>query len=365
MDSVFIEHLHSNLMRCLRREYGTEIVTEIKLFFDKVVSELKDLVYTNEKPNGLDILTTLCDDLVSIHILHFFNHPILINHPIFTYIGRTLEMLLIKCNHSKSIPMTKSEENCFYSISYLIAQLCLYYNAPIDSFYGSISNEIPPVTDKITQRDETINASSRRSNLIAEKPNLKVISLSPSAPKSRPIEETQYDVTTIAKLKKFPIRIDSSAIEKTSQPVTPLPKSTDLPSRTYREIFLTESFLNKLVRAINDLSENEYPPYHVKYKVIDRLVRVCSKLNITDVLFNPIVKCLRSKFYQQTIMAIETEQMTLTPQQLFFICECPQFIMQHEFQHQEQIPHLLCQTMINITKLIIDKILPTNGNFIL
>ena len=364
MDSLLIQH--SSLIRRLHRKNSTVTVTEIKQFLDNVVSYIKNLTYRNQKNDGFDILTIICDDLASVHTLQLFDHPALINHPIFIYMGHTLEMLLTKSNHLKSVPMKKNEEDCFYSISYLITQLCLYKNETIESFYGSISKEIFSVTDKINIRDETINETSRRSNPIAEKLNLKVARLAPSAPKSRPIEQGQHDITRIIRRKKFHIQMISSSIETIDVPpiILPLPPSTNLSSKKYQEIFLTESFLNKLARAVDDLSQNEYSPYHVKYKVIDRLVRLCSKLNIVDRLIDSIVKCLHSKFYQQTFATIESEQLRLNPKQLFFIYRCSQFIIQYDFVQQEQILISLSRTMINVTNIIIEKILLMNGNLI-
>jgi len=362
MDLLLFQH--SILIHRLRRKCPTVKVEELKQFFDNLIVFIKNQTYTNKNTNSLDILTIICDDLASIHTLQLFDHPVLINHPIFIYIGRTLEMLLTKLNHSKSIPMKEHEENCFYSISYLITQLCLYRNETIELFYGSISNEIFPVTDKINIRDETIGENSRKSNAIAKKPNLKVSSLPPNAPKSRPIEQRQLDITKVIHRKKFPDQIILSPNETTTELSIHPPLPTDLPSKKYQDIFLTKSFLDKLVRAIDDLSQNEYSPYNIIYKVIDRLVRLCSKLNIVDILLDPIIKCLRSKLYRQIFTTIESEQYYLNPKQLFFIYQCSQFIIQHEFQRQEQIPNLLCQTMIELTKPIIEQILPNNGNLI-
>ncbi|CAF4062710.1 unnamed protein product [Rotaria sordida] len=367
MDSLLIQH--SSLIRRLRRKISPVTVLEIKLFFDNIVSYMKDITYTTETDHGLNILTIICDDLASINTLRLFDHPVLINHSIFIYIGRTLEMLLIKSNYIKSIPMKKCEEDCFYSISYLIAQLCLFRNETLTCFYGSISHEITPVTDKINIRDETIDENSRRSKPIADKPNFKVTCLPPSVPKSRPVEKTQFDMALISHRKKFPTQFIELTAEKEIEPTVERVIKPDisillqiLPSKKYQDVFLNESFLNKLIRAINDVSQNEYSLYHIKYKVIDRFVRVCSKLNIVDRLFNPIITCLRSKFYREIFTTIESEQLRLSPKQLFFIYQCSQFIIQHDFQEKEQIPHLLCETMIDATESIIETILPISDN---
>lgn len=365
MESLLVQH--SILIRRLRREHTTVIVPEILSFFDNIISYIKDISYTNAKTDLFNLLTLICDDLASIHVLQCFNHPAIINHPIFIHIGRILEMLLVKSNHLHSIPMKNYEEDCFYSISYFITQLCLYKNETIKSFYGSISDEVAPVTDKINIRDLTINESSRKSNPIADKPNKKVIGLPPSAPQARPLEENEMDITKVPHLKMFINPVISTSVPKTirSKPEASFIQSRVFPPKTYQEVILTKSFLNKLVRSIDDLSQNEYSPYHVKYKVIDRLVRLCSKLNIANPLLASMLKCLRSKIYREVFTTIEPEQFRLNPKQLFFIYECTQFIIQHEFEQQERIPQLLCQTMIDVTSSIVDNILPNTGNFFL
>ncbi|CAF3812609.1 unnamed protein product [Rotaria sp. Silwood1] len=360
MDLVQIQY--PSVIRQYRREFTRLTVSELVLFFDNVVSYMKNLVYTNERNDTLDILTLISDDFASFYTLQLFDHPAIINHSIFIYIGRTLEMLLTKANHSHSIPMKKYEEGCLYSISYFVAQLCLYRNEAIKSFYGLFSDLIPSVTDKINEREETINETSGRSNTIAEKPNLKVIGLPPSASKTRPIEENEYDITKIPHRKAFSQQlIPPPTIELAEPEVLPIVR-TNFPPKTYQEVFFTKSLLTKLIRAIDDLSQNEYSPYHVKYKVVDRLVRVCSTLNLVDKLLDPIVKCLRSKFYRQVFTILEPEQLRFSPRQLFFIYRCTQFIIQHEFQQQEQILHSLCQSMIDATKSIVENIITSSGN---
>ncbi|CAF1358041.1 unnamed protein product [Rotaria sordida] len=348
---------YNSLIRPLGR---TASVSELNLFFNNTISYLKNLVYSNEKHDGLDILTNICDDLACVRAIQLYDHPIIRNHPIFIYIGRTLEVLLMKSNHLRSIPMKKCEENCFYSVSYFIAQLCLYHNEPIQTFYGSFSNESFSVTDKINIRDESINENNRKSNKISDKPNLKITCIPPSAPEARSTNKILFDITDTPKKRLFSNEIISPLIETEEIIESKIP--SNLPSKRYQDVFFTTSFLNKFIRSIDDLSRNEYSSYHVKYKVIDRLVRLCSKLNIINELFDSIISCLCSKFYQQIFLTIEPEQIRLSPKQLFFIYQCTQFIIQNQFQQQEQIPNLLCQTMINTTKIIIEYIFPMNDD---
>ncbi|CAF4545793.1 unnamed protein product [Rotaria sp. Silwood2] len=331
---------YQSLIRPLR---PTASVSELNLFFNNTISYLKNLVYSNEKHDGLDIITNICDDLACVRVTQLFDHPVIRNHPIFMYIGRTLEILLMKSNHLRSMPMKKCEENCFYTI-----------------FYGSFSNEIFPVTDKINIRDESINENNRKSNQISDKPNLKITCIPPSAPEARPTDKTLFDITDTPKKRIFSNTIISPSIE--TKEIIESKLLSNLPSKRYQDVFFTTSFLNKFIRSIDDLSQNEYSSYHVKYKVIDRLVRLCSKLNIVNEIFDSIISCLCSKFYQQIFLTIEPEQIRFSSKQLFFIYQCTQFIIQNQFQQQERIPNLLCQTMINTTKTIIEHIFPMNDD---
>ena len=360
MELILTEH--ADVLRRLRQQHLQVRVEELKQFFDHLVDAIKNFTYTNRKTDVIDLLTIIADDLAALNTLKLFDHLVLIHHPIFVYIGRTLEMLLTKSTYSQNIPMNMHEENCFYSLSYLISQLCCYRNEPIESIYGSISEEIPLVTGKINIRDETIGESSRKSNPIAGKPNIKMVALPPSAPKSRPIEEKESDITKIAQLRKFPAQLVPPSKQTAITTVTYPPLPTDLPPGKYQNIFLTKSFLEKLNHAISELSKYDYPPFHTKYKVIDRLVHVCLQLNLVEPLLDSIVKCLRSKFYRQAFTTIESEQWSLTPKQLFFISRCPRVLIEHEFQRQEQIPQSLCQTMIDTTQTILNIIIPHDNN---
>jgi hypothetical protein len=251
--------------------------------------------------------------------------------------------------------MTKEEEECLYSTSYLMAQLCLYQNDIIEVFYGNVSAEVLPVTGKPNPRDENINRNNIEPDETMEKPNLKVARLPPSAPIARPVEERQLNIVEVMRRKKYPSQFILTSNETTLKHPVHESDQAALASTKYQDIFLTASFLDKVARAIDDLSQNEYSPYHVRYKVLDRLVRLCSKLDIADVLLDSVVKCLCSKFYQQVFETIKFDQIRLNPKQLFFIYQCPQFIIQHQFAKQKKIPSFLCKALIDATKSIFDK----------
>jgi hypothetical protein len=313
----------------------------------------------------MHILATICDELATLNTFRLFDHLILRNHAIFIYIARTFEMLLTKSNHSKTIAMTEQENDCFYTTSYFIAQLCLYQNEPVELFYGKVSSEIFPVTEKPNPRDTNVHHINKKPDELMEKPNVKTARLPPTAPPARPIEQTQIDKAKVVRPKKFLTPIFSTTNE-TSVDIPPTQSNQiELPTRKYQDLFLTKIFFDQLVCAIEDLSRCEYSSYHIKYKVVDRLVRLCSKLNIVDVLLNPVMKCLLSKFYTDVFQTIELNQIQMTPKQLFFICNCPQFIIQHDFVQQEALVNLLSKPFIEATKLIFDKHLLLTGNKIL
>ena len=358
MDSIRIEHVH--LLRRLRQYTLVVRVEELKQFFDHLVDSIKNLTYSNKSIDVFDLLNIIAEDLAAFNTLRFFHHLVLIHHPIFIYIGRTLEMLLTKSTHSQSIPMAKHEENCFYSLSYLVSQLCCHQNESIKELYDSFSKKTHSVTGKINIRDETIDESSRKSKPLTDKPNVKIAALPPSAPKSRPIEQEELAITQITRLRKFPTQPPVSVSKQKIITYPPVP--TDLPSRKYQDVFFTKSFLAKLNRAIKELSKHDYSPFHTKYKVIDRLLSVCLKLHHVDPLLDSIIKCLCSKFYRQAFTTIDSEQWCLNPKQLFFIYRCPRVLIEHEFQRQDHITNSLCQTMIDVTQSIVQILVSPKGN---
>jgi hypothetical protein len=258
--------------------------------------------------------------------------------------------------------MKKHEEDAFYSISYLIAQLCLHRNETVESFSGKFSDQVLPVTEKPNLRDNAINSSTREARESTDKPNLKIARLHPSAPSSRPTDRIKENMNMIIRRRKFPQPLlaageELKAVQSSSAMQT---SSINLPIKTYQSIFLAKSFLAKLQRGIDDLSENEYHPYHVKYKVIYRLVRLCSKMNAADSLSDSIVKCSCSKIYQYIFGTIKSEQFQFAPRQLFFIYRCPQFIIQLEHSQREGLLASLCPVMIESTVFIIRPVLSKN-----
>ncbi|CAF3312065.1 unnamed protein product [Rotaria sp. Silwood2] len=127
---------------------------------------------------------------------------------------------------------------------------------------------------------------------------------------------------------------------------------------SYQNIFLIETLFTKLSSIINnDLSVNDYNSYHVKYKAIGRLIRLCTKLNDINfhILIDPVLNCLRSNFYRDSFQTIEPWQTILTPKQLFFIHDCPEFIRLRGQKRQDEISNLLCKLFIEYSKQIFEQ----------
>lgn len=354
---------HAVLIRRLRRSHSNVTVEEIEQFLNQLLLLLKRISYKPEKTDGLNLLTTICDDLSSMKTLELFNHPVLINHPIFVYVRQTFQLLLTKSNHARSIPMQKHEEAAFYSISYLITQLCLHRNEYIDCFYGRIAGETTPVTEKPNPREKEMKRANWKPDEVTEKPNVKIACLHPSAPKARPIDKSKLDIEKVSRRKQYPDRQTQVSLPSTMPKCSYITRSAarDLPIKAYRDLFLNDMFFGKLQRALGELSQHEYSPYDVKYKVTDRLVYLCSKIDATALLCEPIVKCLCSNLYYQTLLTIKEEQPRLTPKQLFFLCRCPKVIIQHNHPDQEKALRILCPVMIERTEAIIDFALSKSG----
>jgi len=363
MDILLIRY--ASIFRRLRQYRRIFRIEEIQQIFDDTVSYLNHIPFDKRNTDGMHILAIISHELAGFNVFRLFDYLILRNHSIFIYMARTFEMLLTKSTHSQRLTMTQQENDCFDALSYLITQLCLYQNKPIELFYGKISSEIFLVTEKPNPRDENIEKLRKDSDDLMEKPNLKTARLLPRAPTARPIDQTEIHITKISRLKKFPLRY-LTVLDETFIDIPP-PKFSrnELPTKSFEEIFLTKIFFEQFRRAIEDLSCNEYSSYNVKYKVLNRLVRLCSQLSIVDSLVNPIMKCLTSKNYHDVFQTIEFNRFQFTPKQLFFIYECPQFLIQHDLLQQETIINSFCGPVIKTAKLIFDKYFSATSKIIL
>ncbi|CAF3943781.1 unnamed protein product [Rotaria magnacalcarata] len=130
---------------------------------------------------------------------------------------------------------------------------------------------------------------------------------------------------------------------------------------SYATIFLTKSFLNKLARILSDdLSANDYEPYHVKYKVIGRLLCLCTELNNINhsVLIDPVVQCLRSDYYLHAYKTIDLRQPIINPKQRFFIYQCPRFIRLRSNERSDEVSNSLCDFVLGYSQQIFEQHLP-------
>ncbi|CAF5001213.1 unnamed protein product [Rotaria sp. Silwood1] len=113
-------------------------------------------------------------------------------------------------------------------------------------------------------------------------------------------------------------------------------------------------------RRCHDLAINDYEPYHVKYKVIGRLLDLCTEVNNINhsVLLDPVVQCLCSNYYLNAYEMIDLRQPIVNPKQWFFIHQCPQFIRLHSYQRQDEISDSLCDLMLEYSNKIFEQHLP-------
>ncbi|CAF4540672.1 unnamed protein product [Rotaria socialis] len=239
--------------------------------------------------------------------------------------------------------MLYEEEQCFNDISYLIARLCLHQNEVLVNFYTQSTTKHPRefqvptkyfVADKIPLINHSPNVLLRKRNIIADQ---LVICNS--------LEE------------KISTTPPSIHVNDSQMPSCTTQKSNNL---SYEDIFLNKQILFKLAFSISDLAETEYDSYHIKYKVIGRLVRVCTKLIDTDFdsLLHPIIKCLDSNMYLTVFDTVNLQQPIFDPKQAFFIRECFNFIDQHGYKQQIKIAKDLFQSMLKNTTEIFAKYLP-------
>ncbi|CAF1178736.1 unnamed protein product, partial [Didymodactylos carnosus] len=136
--------------------------------------------------------------------------------------------------------------------------------------------------------------------------------------------------------------------------------------------FLTKPFLEKLKGDIEDLTVNDHESHRNICKNTNRSVRICSKMDTNKVksLLDPIIRCLRSERYlsifetivlhqpKRTAGAVR-ERHELDPKQSLFIRECPEFIIQHSLNRQDEIAQSLCKTIFGYTETIFNKHLST------
>ncbi|CAF3480761.1 unnamed protein product [Rotaria socialis] len=127
---------------------------------------------------------------------------------------------------------------------------------------------------------------------------------------------------------------------------------------SYEKIFFTDSFLKRFVRILeDDIAVHSYDKYHIKYKIVDRLLRLCIKLNDIDkkVIIDSIVKCVESKTYMNLYQTVDLGQPILSPKESFFLFQCPKFIRLCSFERQDEISNKLSKSIIKYHGNIFEK----------
>ncbi|CAF1313171.1 unnamed protein product [Rotaria sp. Silwood1] len=129
--------------------------------------------------------------------------------------------------------------------------------------------------------------------------------------------------------------------------------------------FINDTFLNNLQREIEHLSTTEYDSNKLKYKNAGRRVRVVAAQETSEVepLLDPIIKCLESNFYLKVYENIDLSQTKaksgvvsnnrcLAAKHLFFMRECPEFLIRHDYKRRKDIANTLGRTMLENTETI-------------
>ncbi len=114
-----------------------------------------------------------------------------------------------------------------------------------------------------------------------------------------------------------------------------------------------------------------YESNSTKYKRVVQRLRVCTKQNTLEVesLLAPVIECLKSRFYLSVFENIELTQAkvasgamlnnrTLAPKHIFFMRECPEFLIQHDYQRKDDTNDLLTTNMLQTTVTIFEQHLP-------
>jgi hypothetical protein len=130
---------------------------------------------------------------------------------------------------------------------------------------------------------------------------------------------------------------------------------------SYEKIFFNDLFIKKFIRILkNDIVINEYESYDIKYKVLNRLLHLFSKLNYTDheLILDSVLQCIESEIYINLYKTIQFSQPILTPKQLFFMYQCPKFICQCRHKQQDEIIRMLCKSIVGYGSVIFEKHLP-------
>ena len=97
-------------------------------------------------------------------------------------------------------------------------------------------------------------------------------------------------------------------------------------------------------------------------------IRVCSKQETNEVesLLDPIIACLISRYYidayetmdlseSRGALTLPQRSRSLANKQLFFMRECPEFVMRHDYKRQNEIRPSLCKKMLKNSRTIFEE----------
>ncbi|CAF3610923.1 unnamed protein product [Rotaria sordida] len=125
-------------------------------------------------------------------------------------------------------------------------------------------------------------------------------------------------------------------------------------------------FLEKLIQDIEHLSKHSYKPNEQRYRDAAQQIRVCTneETNEVEVLLDPIIACLSSKYYRDVYEKIivsyaKISKSNLAAKHLFFMRDCPEFLLRHDYKRQDEVAALLCMKMLNNAEFILEQNLPS------
>lgn len=138
---------------------------------------------------------------------------------------------------------------------------------------------------------------------------------------------------------------------------------------SYEKIFFTEIFIKKFIRFLeNDIVINDYDSWNIKYKILDRLIRLFIKLNDINhkLILDSVIKCVESTIYINCYKTIDLYEPKLNPKQSFFIYQCPKFIRLCSYKRQDEISTILSKSIVKYSANIFEIHLPIalEGEFI-
>ncbi|CAF2780056.1 unnamed protein product [Rotaria sp. Silwood2] len=132
-----------------------------------------------------------------------------------------------------------------------------------------------------------------------------------------------------------------------------------------KHVFVRGPFLEKLIRDIDHLSKHGYQPNEQRYKDAAQQIRVCTteETNEVESLLDPIIACLSSKFYRNVyekviINQFKISKSNLAAKHLFFMRDCPEFLIRHDYKRQDEVATLLCTDMLKHAEFIFEQNLP-------